>query len=103
MSSVTGAADLAGVDGREERADHELARLYVRDVRADFFDDADVLVAHRRWPLPCVGAAVGPEVAAADAGANDADDRVCRLDDRRLRDILDANVARSVHECPAHQ
>jgi hypothetical protein len=44
---VAGAADLAGVVGGEERSDHELAGLDVVDGTADFFDDADVLVAHR--------------------------------------------------------
>src|SRR3978361_435296 len=44
---VTGLADLAGVVGGEERTDHELAGLDRGDLGADFFDDADVFVAHR--------------------------------------------------------
>src|SRR5206468_2567583 len=46
---------------------------------------------------------VRPEVAAADAGADDADDRVGGLDDRRVGDVLDPDVAGAVHDGCAHQ
>src|SRR5215207_2729764 len=41
---VAGPANLAGVVGGEERADHELPRPHVTNVAADLLDDADVLV-----------------------------------------------------------
>ncbi len=69
---VAGPADLAGVVGGEERADHELARRDRGDLGADLFDDADVLVPHRDGLVDRVGAAVGPQVGPADAGRRQA-------------------------------
>ena len=60
---VAGPADLAGVVGGEERADHELARPDRGDRGADLLDDAGVLVAHRPRPverLDARGRATGP-------------------------------------------
>ena len=65
---VAGPADRAGVVGGEERADHELAGPQGADLAADLLDDADVLVAHRRWPVDGLDAAVGPQVGPAHAG-----------------------------------
>jgi hypothetical protein len=48
---VAGLAQLAGVVGGPEGADHELARPDRGDLAADLLDDADVLMAHRRRPL----------------------------------------------------
>ena len=71
-------AEHAGAVRRSERHDDHVAALDRPDVAADVLDDADRLMAHplagRRRP-----AVVGPQVAAADAGAGDADDRVGRL------------------------
>ena len=50
-----GLADLAGVVGGDEGADHEVADLDVAHVVADFFDHADV-----SWPMaegPCTSSA----------------------------------------------
>ena len=101
---VAGAADLARVVGRPERADDELARLDRRDGVADFLDDAGVLVAHRHRPHRVLDpdAAVGPQVRAAHAGGRDADDRVGRLDDLRRFALLDPDLARAVHHRAAH-
>ena len=44
---VAGPADLTGVVGSPERADHEPAVLDRGDLSADLLDDADVLMAHR--------------------------------------------------------
>jgi hypothetical protein len=41
---VAGLAELAGVVGGEERADHELAGPDGGDLAADLLDDADVLM-----------------------------------------------------------
>ena len=78
---VAGPADLAGVVGGPEGADDEVADLDGADLGADLLDDADVLVAHH-LVVDRLGAAVGPQVAAADAGRGQADDRVGGLDDR---------------------
>ena len=82
---VAGPADLAGVVGGEERADHELAGLDAGDLAADLLDDADVLVAHRGGSVDWLDAAVGPQVGPAHAGGGDADDRVGGFDDRAGR------------------
>ena len=58
---VAGLADFAGVVGGEERADDELAGLEGGDVGADFFDDADVLVAHRCGSCPACPALLGAD------------------------------------------
>ncbi len=59
---VAGEADLAGVVGGEERADHELAGADVADVAADLFDDAAVLVAHQDGAREWLETSVGPQV-----------------------------------------
>ena len=51
------------------------------------------------WPIgdgPSTAsiAAVGPQIGAADAGRGQPDDRIGRLQDRRLGPVLDADVAR---------
>src|SRR5207302_1220520 len=76
---VAGATDLTAVVRCEERADHELAGLDVRDVGADIFDDAYVLVSHRRRPVDGLDAAVGPQVGPADTRGRETDDGVGRL------------------------
>src|SRR5215203_3301979 len=99
---VASPADLAGVVGGEERADDELARLDQTYLTADLLDDADVLVAHRCRLRHRVGPAVGPEVRAAHAGDRQSDDGVGRLDDRRVRALLETHVAGAVHYGRAH-
>ena len=76
--------------------------LTVRTSDADLLDDADVLVAHH-LVVDRLGAAVGPQVAAADAGRREADDRVGRLDDLRVLAVLDPDVPGSVHDYLTHR
>ena len=99
---VAGPADLAGVVGGPEGADDEVADLDGADLGADLLDDADVLVAHH-LVVDRLGAAVGPQVAAADAGRGQADDRVGRLDDLRVLAVLHPHVAGSVHDNSTHR
>ena len=58
------------------------------------------------WPIGLVvdglGAAVGPQVGSADAGRRDPDDRVGRLDDRRVFALLDLNVTGLGHDYLSH-
>jgi hypothetical protein len=68
------------------RRDDEIARGDAGHVGADVLDDADELVADRPR-LERRVAAVEPEVRPADAGDDDADDRVGGLDDRRITAI----------------
>ena len=99
---VAGLADLAGVVGGPEGADDEVADLDGADLGADLLDDADVLVAHH-LVVDRLGAAVGPQVAAADAGRRQADDRVGRLDDLRVLAVLDPHVPGPVHDNLTHR
>ena len=99
---VAGLADLAGVVGGPEGADDEVADLDGADLGADLLDDADVLVTHH-LVVDRLGAAVGPQVAAADAGRRQADDRVGRLDDLRVLAVLDPDVPGSVHDYLTHR
>jgi hypothetical protein len=99
---VTGTADRAGVVGSEEAADNELPRLDGADVAADLLDDAGVLVTHRGRPVDVLDAAVGPQVRAADTGRGQADDRVGRLLDLRVRAVLDPDIAGRVQDRSSH-
>lgn len=49
------------------------------------------------------GAAVGPEVGAADAGGGDADDGVGGLDEGGTFDVFDSDVAGGVQHDSAHE
>ncbi len=100
---VAGLADLAGVVGGEERADDELAGRERAHVAADFLDDADVLVPHRRGTVHRLDAAVGPQVRPAHAGGGELDDRVGRLLDPRVRSGVQAYVARRMQDCSMHE
>jgi hypothetical protein len=95
-------ADLAGVVGSEEGADHELAGFDRGDLRADLRDEADVLVTHRGWAVHLVEAPVRPQVRAADAGRGQPDDRVRRLQDLWIGTLLHPNVTRGVHHDTTH-
>src|SRR3954453_10266069 len=73
----------AGAVVEGERGDDEVTGGEVLHVGADFFDDADVLVADAA-DLVRVDAAVVPQVRAAHAAADDADDGVGRLVNLRV-------------------
>src|SRR3712207_6393887 len=63
---------------------------------ADVLDDVDRLAAHALTDL-VRAAVVRPPIAAADAGASDADHRVGGLLDRRVRGVLDPDIVRFMH------
>jgi hypothetical protein len=91
-----------GAVGPGERRDDQVARLDRADVGTDRFDDADELVAHSLTGLARLELVVGPEVAAADAGARDADECVCRFDESCVGDVLDPDIAGAVHDSCFH-
>ena len=99
---VAGLTDLTGVVGGPEGADHEVADLDGADRGADLLDDADVLVTHD-LVVHRLGAAVRPQVAAADAGRRQTDDGVGGLDDLRVIAGLDADVPGFVHDNLTHR
>jgi hypothetical protein len=86
----------------EEGGDDQVAGFDRGDLGADVFDDADELVSHPAAGVVVWHRLVGPQVAAADRGAGDAHERVRRLDQPRIRDVLDADIAGSVHHCCVH-
>jgi hypothetical protein len=86
----------------EKRRDHLIADLEGLDVGADGLDDPDELVAHRPARVFVRHGLVRPQVAAADRGARDADERVRRVDQPRIRDVLDPDIASSIHQCCPH-
>jgi len=97
------AAEDAGAVRPGERGDDEVALGDRGDGVADLLDDADELVAHRGAPVALGHSVPGVQVAAADAGADDADDRVGGVDQGGLGDVDDAHVAGAVHVGSSHE
>ena len=85
-----------------KRHDDEIARLERADVVAHGFEGADELVPHAATVVGWLHLVVGPQVAAADAGAGDPKQGVRRLDQAGVWDVLDADVACAVHQGCAH-
>ena len=96
-------AEHAGAVGERKRHDDDVAGVQGPHIRAHVFDDSDCLVAHDPCAVGRDERLVRPEVGAADAGSGDPDHRVGRLLDGRVGDVLDADVARCVHDGAAHQ
>ncbi len=96
------AAELAGAVGDRERHHHQIAPLERAHLSTDILGDPDRFVAHRLAGLARLHRRVRPQVAAADAGAGHAQDRVGRLHQAGIRDILDPNIACAVHHSCSH-
>src|SRR3989475_6264128 len=73
------------------------------DVGTDGLDHADRLVAHASAGLDRLHQLVRPEIAAADAGAADGDERVSRLDQAGVGDVLDADISGAVQDGCSHR
>ena len=69
---------------------------------ADGFDDADELVPDPLAAPARLHRPVRPEIAAADAGAGDADEGIGRLDEAGVGNVLDPDVAGAVDDGCAH-
>ena len=85
-----------------ERRDDEVADLDGADVAANCLDDADELVADPLAGFARLHRPVRPEIAAADAGAGDADEGVGRLDETGVGDVFDSDVPGAVEQGCAH-
>src|SRR5882724_6669426 len=96
-------AEDAGAVGEGERHYDQVADLQGAYGGADGLDDTDRLVAHHAAGLAVLHCLVGPEVAAADAGARDAHDRIGRLDHGGIGDVLYVNVTGAVHDGCSHR
>ncbi len=88
--------------GVGERHDNEITGFDRANVGPDGFDDADRLVSHDTTAIGMFHRLVWPEIAAADAGAGDGDDRVGWLDKPGVGDVFDTNVAGAEHDSCAH-
>ena len=95
-------AELATAVGPGERHDDHVADLDRAHVVADGLDHADGLVAHVLALAIGWLQAIWPQVAAADAGADDADQRIGGLPDGSVGNVLDPHVAGLVHDRCAH-
>ena len=105
-AEARGADAVAAVHARAvahvERGDHEVAGLDVSHVGADLLDDADELVADAVRLVGRRDASVRPEVGAADAGGDDADDGVGAGREDGVGDFFDADVAGGVDDGGEH-
>ncbi len=95
-------AVVAGAVGPHEGGDDEVAGLQAGHGRAGLLDDAEELVADALAWLARGLAAVGPQVAAADTGTQDADDGILGALDRSVGHLLHADVVRGVDDGGAH-
>src|SRR4029079_98712 len=80
-----------------KRHDDEVAALYVANILADVFDDADRFVSHDNPGLARLHSFIWPEVAAANAGTSDSDECVGRVDNARVGHVVDPNITGLIH------
>ena len=95
-------AEDAGAVGVGKGHHDDISGLQSTNVGADCFDDADRLVPHPAALIGRFHELVRPKVAAANAGMADCDERVGRLHQPGVGDVLDANIASSIHNGGAH-
>jgi hypothetical protein len=81
----------------DEIADHERA-----NVVADGLDHADEFVSDAATGVAVLHLVVGPQVAAANRSAGDADERVSRFDQMSVGDVFDPHVAGAIHDGCTH-
>ena len=91
-----------GVVGVHERRDDEVPGPDAAHLRADLLDDADELVPDARRLAHLVDAAVGPQVAAADARRRDAHEGVRRGLQRGVGHLVEPDVAGGVQDGRLH-
>src|SRR2546421_4294621 len=96
------AAEVAGVVRPDERRHDEVAPLEAGHVGAGVLDDAEELVAHGPALRRCRHRRVGPQVATADRGAQDAYHGVAGSLDARIGPVLHAYVTDAVHDGCSH-
>ncbi len=77
--------------GGLKAAEHAVADAHLVHLIADGGDRADVLVPDRKARFDLHATVVDVQVRATHAARLDADDRVCRLEQLGLGDVLDAN------------
>ena len=95
-------AERAGSIRVGERHDDNLAGLHFVDIAADLLDDSDRLMAHL-LATHIRSVVVGPQVAAADTGAGDANDGVGWVLEHGIGNVLDPDIVRLVHHSCTHR
>jgi hypothetical protein len=89
-------AEFAGIVTPGKGCDHRLAGADVQDLRAYFFNDADELVAYLASQARFGDAPIKPKIRTTDGGSSNTDDRIARLLNGRIGDVLESDVARTV-------
>jgi hypothetical protein len=95
--------EVTGAVGPDERGDDQVAAPEARHVGSHVLDHADELVPDPIALSSGGPGAIGPQVAAADTRLHDADKRVGRFAQRRVRHVLDAHVTRAVDQRRSHE
>jgi hypothetical protein len=81
---------------------HQVAFFQCSNTGANFFHHSDSFVPHALRAVFGPPRMVRPKIASADAGARDPNQGVGLFLDRCVGHVLNANVARSLHDCCAH-
>ena len=96
-------AEHASAVGVGKRHHDHVTALDGAHVGASGLNHADRLVAYAAALFDRLKLVVRPEIAAAYAGARDADNRISRIHNSGIWDVLDTDVAGAVHHGCAHR
>jgi hypothetical protein len=88
--------------GECERHDDEITAFNLPNGCAHVFDHADSFVPHHATDVVAFHLLIGPQIASADARACNANDSISRLDDFRVANVLNPNVASLIHHRCTH-
>jgi hypothetical protein len=95
-------AEVASVVRPDEGSDDQVTSLEPGHLGTDVLDSAEELVPDALAVVGRGHGSIGPQVAAADAGAHDAHDRVSRLLQLRVGDVLHLDVSGTVNDGCSH-
>src|SRR6266481_6327351 len=90
-------AKRAGAVGERERHDNEITAFNRTNVCADVFDHTYRFVPHYATGVAVLHFLIWPQIAPANARSGDTNDGISRLDDLRVRHVLDPNIASAIH------
>src|SRR6266487_3312027 len=88
--------------GERERHDNEITSLNRSNVCADVFDHTYRFVPHHATGLAVLHFLIWPQIASANARSGNANESISRLDDFRVRHVLDPDIASAIHQSCAH-
>src|SRR5271166_2694415 len=96
-------AEHAGSVGVRKRHHDNVASPDRAHFGADGLDYADRLMAHTAACVRGLQLVVGPKIAPTDTGASDTDDRISRMHNGGIGDVLDPDIAGAVHDSCTHK